>query len=332
MKHILYLSCFLVLSQLAIGQGTQTPSNCNGSDFLKAKLQKDADRLTQRRTYHSNDNYKDSIVLKQSLRSLYMKALLAVNNLTTSSSRDTVIDTLKIHTNLSPELNFISVSATPSLSWMQNLKNSILPTLNPTVDKYHLQIWSYYQSTFDDKVVFKADSNYNLLPLTKTFSLIPGVNSSVIESGYDDVRNITDSINPNYTELTYSYGWGTCANGCDFRQFWTFRVYTDCAVDYMGTKGDNIKNIFAGLKSSTSDYLSMNAYPNPVKDVLFLDLSHQNYENMQLSIQNVFGQEVYKITDLKTTNALDLKSLEAGVYCLKIIDGVQQQVIKIIKE
>jgi alpha-glucosidase len=60
----------------------------------------------------------------------------------------------------------------------------------------------------------------------------------------------------------------------------------------------------------------LHIYPNPAKNML--NLTGQDMKDYSLCIQNVVGKEVFKITNIKNANTIDISSLPPGVYTLSI--------------
>ena len=76
--------------------------------------------------------------------------------------------------------------------------------------------------------------------------------------------------------------------------------------------------------------ISVSVYPNPVNDVLNIDIKNFNKENLNVNIIDVIGKEVLK-SDYK--NKLDISFLEKGIYFVSIQqDRKTLGVKKIIKE
>jgi hypothetical protein len=76
-------------------------------------------------------------------------------------------------------------------------------------------------------------------------------------------------------------------------------------------------------------------YPNPVKDLVTLNIHTDQAGDIQISLINILGSEVKKWKPVSVNSGdqkleLDLSSLKTGVYIIKCIksDQVQTQVIK----
>ena len=69
-------------------------------------------------------------------------------------------------------------------------------------------------------------------------------------------------------------------------------------------------------------------YPNPVKDILKIDLL--NEVNYKIEISNQLGQVVFSST--KYYNSVDISSLSKGIYFVKLSGNNKTFFEKIIKE
>jgi hypothetical protein len=331
MKPLIYL----LLLPISFLQAQTVTSSCTGPDTIVHLYLKDGDRLAVRRTYQINSNYKDSIHINKTLSKTYREALIAVYNATALPVRDTIIKMLDIHTNPIPELNTISVMANPAYQWMYNLRNNITPTGDVNVDylinNFHLQQTAYYLGTSYDMVVFTADSNYNATQLAAGFTVIAGVSGASVVTGYNDVKNITDSVNTNFIMLTYSYGWGTCENGCDHRAYWTFKVFADCSVEYVGISGETLYSGLTGIPDVTAGIKQVQLFPNPVSGMLKIQVN-SNSSDLYYKICDITGQIIRDWRSGADEQVVDLEILPAGFYYLVVSNGSQQVTRKIIRE
>ena len=69
-------------------------------------------------------------------------------------------------------------------------------------------------------------------------------------------------------------------------------------------------------------------YPNPTTGKVFISLIDSEYKNLSVEVFDVKGQVVYKT--LLNSNELNLEGLEAGVYTIRIADGNNTYLKKII--
>jgi len=88
-------------------------------------------------------------------------------------------------------------------------------------------------------------------------------------------------------------------------------------------------NITTTLSVDDTSFESFVFYPNPVKDILHLD----NISLSKASVYSILGQLIEaKSFENTTSNALDLSSLESGIYLIVLENDSQQKTIKVIKE
>lgn len=302
---LFFISNFTVSAQIV-------PSTCQSSDSIRETFRADASRLALRHTYKFAETYKDSVKINAQLQKRYQDALVAVYNATALAVHDTLFRMLKLRTNPVPEMNNMNVKAAPSLLWMQELYNNVPPSSSPTINalmqRYNMQ-YTYLQSTLYDVIIFKTDTCLNL-PIQSPLYTGQGAISATPETGYDDVRNITDSLNANFIVLDYSYGWGTCNNGCDQRKNWKLKVYTDCSVEYLGSTGPSL---FLGITPQDKSLLPQ--LVNPVcGEIIIRNLK----EPVLLSLMSSDGRIIFtKQTD--GSGNLQLPStVSPGLYLLNI--------------
>jgi hypothetical protein len=300
-------------------------SSCEGTGTLVAQYSQDAACINVLRALKYNLPYADSIALDATLQPRYISALLAVYNATTLPARDTVINILHIR-KFDPEVKELYFNADSTLGWMQNLKNNVIPTGNSTIDyhmnKYALYIADYYYSGMggNHTVIMRTTSNYNLFKLCNAM-YVPGISGIYpnMWGGYN--TDLLDSVNPNFIDLTYRYGWGDCESGCINWRNWKFRVYNDCSVEYKG--GWNGSWQLIGIKENEEGNKKTTVYPNPSRDKLFIDAKN---EIESIRIKNSLGQ----LFDLPIDGSvLNISSLPQGMYFLQLNS---QQTIRFVKE
>ncbi len=335
MKNVLLSLVFMCFFN-ALGAQTIT-SSCSLSDTIAYKYKKDADRLALRRTFHVNTTFTDSVNVDKLLSNLYLKALIAVYNATALPARDTVIKMCNIHSVADPDMNEFYISADSNLAWMQNLRNNVSPINNTLLDnvinKYALSKKQYSAWNFTPyhTIVFKTDSNLNMLALSDLTSTVQGVYSVGPNAIPWDGPDIRDSLNPNFTQLVYSYGWSDCAVGCIYRTFWEFKVYNNCSVEYLGTYGDALPP-GVSIKENFNDLKSFKIYPNPVGVKLYFEFASALTSDLKVIICNTLGQIVFakKIEDLN--KEIDVSFLKSGIYYLKVERLGGQKVFRLVKE
>jgi hypothetical protein len=77
--------------------------------------------------------------------------------------------------------------------------------------------------------------------------------------------------------------------------------------------------------------LTVNVYPNPVKDKLTVSLNSSISKPAGLKVINAFGQVLYQ-QQLSGTTQIDMSRYAAGMYVVQIDDGVNISTFKVQKQ
>lgn len=332
MRFLFVFGLFLISSVVLMAQ--TVPSDCTAPNSVLEAYQSDADRLALRRGFAEQWTYVDSTTIPTASSDTLLDALIAVYNATELPARDSVIDIFNLHTFPQISMRFLLLSGDTTASWMQNLENSGIPTGNTDVDSlinlYNLSVYSFhdYGGTFwYNTVVFQTASNLNIEALAGLFEPIPGVVYADPDGAIGDGSDIQASILPDYVELNYIYKWGDCPSGCICSHTWTFRVYYDCSVEYIGSSGCPIEGSpTGGLHDIGIE--TYKPYPNPFSHSIQLsglekDVAYQIY--------TVEGRVVRSGTT-REQKISGLNALPGGTYFLKLLSGSSHATLKIIKQ
>lgn len=316
---------FLFLIWASVSKAERIPSNCSTPDSITTRHSRYASELTLRKFHRNNVSYKDSVFIPKVHTDTVLNALNAIYNATSIKERDSVISIFRIYAYPVYSTNSFFVSANPDLPWMQQLKTGTFPTGDATVDglinTYHLKATSFL---FEDVVVLRTDSNYNIRALAKLFEQIPGVSYTEPNGYAGDGSNIKDSIFSDHIQLIYSYGWGDCPAGCIYRRYWTFNVYFDCSVEFAGSYGDKLQT--TGVKESDTE--GVFPYPNPCKNYLILNGKYQNFYYYIYDMNGKVHREGFSIN-----NRIDnLDNLSSGTYIMDIKSKEFNTSFKFLKE
>ncbi len=325
---------FVLISSFGIAQTTS--SSCNISDTIASFYKKDADRLAIRRAYSSNSTWKDSINYNRTWSTNYQKALIAVHNATTLAARDTVIKIIKIHTLADPNIKAFYISADSNLTWMKNIRNNVFPTGNQILDnsitKFYFQKTEYdaWSNVPYHDVVYRSDTSFNVLPLTNKLFSLPGVVAAGAHGIALDGNDIFDSINVNFTMLTYTFGWQDCYSGCMKRRYWHFKIYNDCSVEYAGSHGNPVP-LDVGIVESTDQIGEVKIFPNPANNRQTIDISVKEICEIVVDLIDINGRKLQTVytgkSNLSPTVIIhDISSLPNSVYIYNI--SIQGQTIK----
>jgi Secretion system C-terminal sorting domain len=303
MKKLIIFSFTLLFYQLkAVGQ--TVVSSCTAPDSIVAKYRDDIDAIVLDRTKMFNTSYKDSVAFDPLCSDTVRKVLMAVYNAHGIPARDTVIDTLNIHTSYKFDLKHFLVSADTNLPWMHQLKNHIFPTgyiaIDSLIDKYHFHFDPYPNQPFNE-VYFVSDSNWNLLAMDKIFESIPGVNYAM-PTFWSSLEGNTISLLKDIGHIDVIFSQG-------YDWYWVFRVYDNCSVEFIGSSND--PRVFYPTSVHEVAEKGISIYPNPVTDYLLLSSNDiRNYRIYALDGRQLMEGSV-------ADNKIDVKSLPSGNYVIR---------------
>jgi hypothetical protein len=113
-----------------------------------------------------------------------------------------------------------------------------------------------------------------------------------------------------------------------------YRYY--CLISGCGFMTSDTATLHINSVLSTGNQHSnfnINAYPNPVNDVLYLDFSDKQIESI-ISIHNTLGEKLIEqvVEASLSLHAINIKTLSKGIYFLTISNNSNLAVLKIIKE
>jgi hypothetical protein len=133
-------------------------------------------------------------------------------------------------------------------------------------------------------------------------------------------------MHANYVILNYSFGWGTCENGCDYRRTWTYKVYNNCTVEFLGV-------------SSVFLYLGINEKSIPAGTPSLVNPSHNNLQFMNLSapsVVSVYTLDGRLITSEVVTSPTDEmpwpSNLVGGLYLVHLKGAQGEYFYKVVFE
>jgi hypothetical protein len=222
------------------------PDDVALSDSLRAVYRTDAGRLALRRVRDRGGEAARQVRLPDSLVDPFYNALLQVHAADDLDGRDTVVDTLDIHTFPRFFVHELSVTAEEPLpDWFTAWKEGQRFTGNATVDEllreYDLQLVAYnvYEYSETESARLRSEALLNTPVLTDRFDPIEGVKYASAGSAIGDGNDIEGTLGDDFVELRYSVGSGDCPSGCINRHYWTFRVFEDGRVMFRGESGDS---------------------------------------------------------------------------------------------
>ncbi len=313
MKNYSILAIALTILHLNV-YSQIVPSSCTANQSVVDSYYGDAQYMALQHTFNTLSPEVDSFQISTAFTNTFLDALIAVYNATSLPARDTVVEMIDIHHLANPTMNSFNVSADPNLDWMVNLSNDQFPTGNILLDAmmmshgYEVTTYlEYNDQNFFHTAFFKSEMNHNLNPVVNALDADSGVYNAEQNWLGGDGNSLEGEITDTYIELIYTYAWGDCFSGCAYSRSWTFRVYDNCDVEYMGSEGDVTMGV--GIQAFSESKVRL--FPNPVQDLLQLEgISNQvNYQ-----IFNINGQVVQ--TGSIGNSSISVTELPAGNYHL----------------
>lgn len=331
MKYILTLlfifGCFLSQAQLI-------PSSCTAPDSVLQLYRRDAQGLALDRIIRFNSSFSDSVLVPDEWTDSILRAMVAVYNVTSLPARDSVVKFYKVHSYHSQmALKGHNIAIDKTVPWLADVKAGIFPTRNDSVNKmmvrYGLYKYSFSEPAGDPYayVYFRSDSSCNVQGLDSEWNKIYPM--EVYASVYGEGSEIiVDTICSSYVQLSYRYSCGDCPSGCTVNRYWQFKVYNDCSVEYLGSKGSKVEGmdcIVVAVQPVEKPIVSV--YPNPFSDELIIKGLEREATYV---ITNIVGQECLSGI-LNVRAEINTAALKAGVYFIKLHEGNNVQTIKLVK-
>lgn len=206
-------------------------------DSLAALYRLDAAALALR--IQLNSPLKDSVEIHADLAQTLYNALTSV----WSSAPDSIVASIEgIHVRGAHIiLTSVLVGADCSWPWMERLRSGDSVSGNEHFDeimrRYHLRLNAYYAFSCSHVLDVRSTEPVNTTALAKKFATVPTVTFAETNGVAGDGDNIEAYDMNGYWKLDYSVGYGDCPSGCIYRHYWTFHVYADGKVEFVGERG-----------------------------------------------------------------------------------------------
>jgi len=166
---------------------------------------------------------------------------------------------------------------------LSSFHKSIHLSINQGIGNTYNLIWSFYEGfNFSSYNIYRGTSPSNMALLTTVANTLTSFTDLTPPTG--NVYYQIEALNP---------------NPC-----------TPSKNTYNSTRSNMASNLPGIITSNQGLYMntSFKIYPNPVKNILFIETNETDFE---IEIFNIFGQSIFKDNNLKYIN---VKSFSAGVY------------------
>ncbi|MGN6475669.1 MAG: T9SS type A sorting domain-containing protein, partial [Flavipsychrobacter sp.] len=87
-----------------------------------------------------------------------------------------------------------------------------------------------------------------------------------------------------------------------------------------------------GIEMNSLDAKEISVYPNPVNDMLHIDVLSATVPTGMLELCTIDGRILRRQDKLERSNIIDTKALTPGLYFLRYYNGQTMQVIKLIRQ
>ena len=215
-------------------------ASCEAGAQTRAVWQEDAQRLALRSIVAELHTAIDSIYVPQDLVDEKLDILLAVQDAINGIGCEDLNPVRDIHTFPDIVLNEMLVQVDTSVFWVREWQagNSLtgMPIVDTLMATFGFVLQDFYQWNSGDFALLGTNQTLNLLPLLETFKDIDGVVEAFENSVVGDGNDIQYTRENGFDVLEYSLGSEDCPSGCLQREIWTFRVYPDCVVEYVGMR------------------------------------------------------------------------------------------------
>ena len=212
--------------------------NCTPDAESFQLLQWDAKQLAIRALSQAGGPYADSIDLPDAIWMPYVQYLAATReaiNTVKCEDMDLISD-LKVRPATSMHQLLIQLDS--SSAWANVLLAGGFPTGDSIIDDliatYDLHLEDVYHWSIGNFALLESEEPLNLQPLIAAFATHPDVIDVFANSligGGSDIRLVQES---NSILLEYDIGKGDCPSGCIEHDIWSFRVFPNCTVAYIG--------------------------------------------------------------------------------------------------
>jgi hypothetical protein len=159
----------------------------------------------------------------------------------------------------------------------------------------------------------------NVTAVPSSTGICSGESATITASGatsytWNDGSNTTTIVVSPTISVNYNYTVsGTDANGC------------------IGTNTTNLAvNPCLGTKELSANTLGVKVYPNPNNGEFTIEAN--NNSSAFVTVSDITGRVVESTNLNNQTVSFDLKHLASGIYYVKVVEGQNSQVIKVVKQ
>jgi hypothetical protein len=326
-RKVIFILTLILSVQNLIGQVVS--SSCTAHDTIIEKYEYHAAQLALRRIYNEGFPTQYDDLIPGESRDSVMEALLAVYNATSIPARDTVI-AFDIYPSQEVGMRWINIEADSNVQWIQELLDYNTSTGNTAIDNlitaYGGLVTFAWNPSWTSIAVAHIELNdyYNLPQIVDSYSLdtLTGLESINLISGGLDSDDLYYDVFNGYRQLSYVHKWGDCPSGCTYSRTYTFNVYPDCTVHYVGSYGDQVVSI---MQPTEFKFRAI----NPVTDYIHIFSGDQYLTHFEYNISSANGQ--FSRKGHSTNGIIDCSSFDPGIYFITLQQHNQVQTVRVVK-
>ncbi len=324
-----------------------TFSQCTIDPYIQQNYEFDAKLMVLKQIrYNTNDPDYDNPFISQSRVDYNLEKLSAIYaNPQNSIEIDSLFNEFQFHVNPSDvQYKKMRFRVNTNISWVQNLKDngtSGITNLDNFLTQYQFSVTNFNDSTAGSnagKTFFELTTAYDFLNM---YALLDDIQNTSADIEIINGNGYFDDNVCNYTGINYSipdgellpnyYSVSMCNIGeSSNNNYWFFSFLAPCVTVAVTqyryvTVSDDCSTINFSRTLSTEDVelTAVAIYPNPTSDVLHIE-----------GITNIKVAELYSIQGKQiqisknTSTQIDVRSLQSGIYFLKIIDDRNRSAIR----
>lgn len=325
---------FLISICFAMSGSAQVTSNCNVPQLLASEYHRDITQLATKRLFEIHSSDTALVRIPQIHYDSIAGGLAAVFNALSIPERDSIFNLYCVH-NLNGwpiEYDGLLVQVDTNFAWTQAWQSLNNTTGNSYIDyitsTYSLTISQFFNWSFGNYALLLTDSSWNIPALIDTLEQEPGIVSAEADNIIGAAGTITYSSSGNFRYYNFFFEFSDCFDGCDNYHEWMFMVDYNCSVSYLGFQDYGIfgiqplpQPVNCNTFTSTPDFsqgMNVIVYPNPVHDVLNIQLKGYELGQYILSVYDVLGNEVIHSTFDNDNIHLEAENLTGGIYFYSI--------------
>jgi hypothetical protein len=335
----------LFIFMVANAASAQVSSSCISPPLLISEYNKDIVQLATNRMVQIQSPDTAFVRVPQADYDSVAGGLAAILNATSIPESDSVFNLYCVHNQNGFPYAYAGflVQVDTNYSWTDAWQSMTSLTGDAYIDNimtsYSLSVVNFYNWSFGNYAELVTDSAWNILALIDTLELAAGVIMAEPNSLIGTAGMIEYDVAGTDRYYNFYFQFNDCFDGCDNYHEWSFRVDSNCAVEYLGFTdwgafGNEPLpaplncNIFTRIEAAAGNDFEL--YPNPVSDKFTVQLAAG--EKAFLKIYNVMGKTVLSQSINPSKSIVDFSEYSKGIYLVEITSGHKRLFQKFVKQ